>query len=109
MPIDHYERASRAWPLLVQRARNRGDPYAYCELCGLLGLHHRAASRFLGVIQDYCRRHELPPLQALAVNKKTKLPGPGYVGSERTRAAHNRKLAEVRSERWQLRAPNFRS
>lgn len=109
MPIDHYARARRAWPLLVQRAKNGEAPYTYGELCTQLGLHHRAAGWFLGVIQEYCYRHKLAPLQALAVNKKTRLPGYGYIGSPRTPAAHGRALAKVRNEKWPFKIPNLRT
>jgi len=108
MSIDHCARAAMAWPLLVKRAKNGGVPYTYGDLCAQIGLHHRAASWFLGVIQKYCRRHKLAPLQALAVNKKTQLPGSGYVGSQRTLAAHTRALAKVRSQNWPSRIPNLR-
>lgn len=59
MNIGHISRAKSAWPLLVRRARENGPPYTYGELCAELGLHHRAASWFLGVIQNYCKRHHL--------------------------------------------------
>jgi hypothetical protein len=107
MNIDHISRAKSAWPLLVRRARENGPPYTYGELCAELGLHHRAASWFLGVIQNYCKRHHLPPLQALAVNKKTRLPGGGYVGSPRTQAAHNLALSKVFKEKWSSKAPKL--
>lgn len=109
MSIDHFARAKQAWPLLVQRAKSGGSPFTYGELCTLLGLHHRSASWFLGVIQDYCRRHDLPPLQAMAVNKKTGLPGYGYVGSPRTPDEHMHALTRVRNENWASKAPNFRT
>lgn len=107
MAIDHIARAKKAWPLLVRRARKNGPPYTYGELCAKLGLHHRAAGWFLGVIQDYCKRHHLHALQALAVNKKTRLPGCGYVGSARTRQAHDRELNRVFKESWPLKAPDL--
>ena len=109
MPIDHFARATKAWPLLVQRAKSGGAPYTYGDLCALLGLHHRAAGWFLGVIQEYCHRHKLAPLQALAVNKKTRLPGSGYVGSPRTTAAHALALVKVHSQQWPSRTPNLRT
>lgn len=107
MQIDHNERATRAWRLLVLRSRAGAEPFTYGELCALLGLHQRAAQYFLGVIQQYCRRNKLPALQSLAVNKKTRVPGKGYTGSERSRAAHKRELGRVRKQQWSLRAPNF--
>jgi hypothetical protein len=83
MKIDHFKRAAQAWPILAKQANKKGKPFTYGELCSKLGLHHRAAGWFLGVIQRYCYQEGLPPLQALAVNKRTGLPGSGYVGSSR--------------------------
>lgn len=107
MSVDHFARAKKAWPYLVKRAERGDPPFTYGELSALLGLHHRSARWFLGVIQEYCRRHKLPPLQALAVNKKTGLPGSGYVGSPRTTAEHKHALKRVRSKKWPSKAPNF--
>ncbi len=107
LQIDHHARAKMAWPILVERARKGGAPFTYGELCSLMGLHHRSAQWFLGVIQAYCQRHNFPPLQALAVNKRTRLPGKGYSGSRRSRVEHERALSNVRSMRWSKRAPDF--
>lgn len=103
--IDHRKRARRAWPYLARRANSSKDPYTYKELTDKLGLHHRSAAFFLGVIQDYCRNKTWPPLQALVVNKRTRLPGSGYVGSSRTRSAHSKALAKVYRKQWPLKPP----
>jgi hypothetical protein len=107
MRIDHVSRAEKAWPLLVRRANENGPVYTYGELCAELGLHPRSAGWLLGVIQSYCKRNKLPPLQALVVNKKTKLPGTGYVGSPRSRAAHNRAVSMVFKAKWSLSPPKL--
>jgi hypothetical protein len=107
MAVDHQERASRAWPLLVARARSPEPPFTYGELSGLLGLHHRSAQWFLGVIQSYCKRHRLPSLQALAVNKKTRVPGRGYSGSDRSKTRHAKEVQRVKEANWPLQPPNF--
>jgi hypothetical protein len=104
MPVNQTLRVRWAWPLLVCRATTGRPPFTYGELCRPIGLHHRAAQWFLGVIQDYCRLHRLPRLQALAVNKRTRLPGRGYDGP-RTIAGHSRDLERVRRYRWPKRAP----
>ena len=52
--IDQRARARRAWPRLVDVSRRRGR-ITYGALAAALGLHHRAASWFLGEIQRYCR------------------------------------------------------
>lgn len=61
--IDQRARARRAWPRLVDVSRRRGR-ITYGALAAALGLHHRAASWFLGEIQRYCRSPGLRPLQA---------------------------------------------
>lgn len=105
--IDHAARARQAWPYLAKRANSQGAPYTYKELCDKLGLHHRVASYFLGVIQEYCRANELPALQALVVNKRTRLPGSGYHGSERNKESHQKELKKVYKRRWLVKAPKF--
>ena len=102
--IDQRARARRAWPRLVDVSRRRGR-ITYGALAAALGLHHRAASWFLGEIQRYCRDQGLPPLQALAVNRRTKLPGTGYVASARSGAAYQRALDRVYVFRRPKRAP----
>jgi len=100
MSIDHVARARRAWPILTALARTRGEPLTYGEICTRLRLHHRAAAWFLGVIQDYCRTQKLPPLQALVVNSRTRLPGLGSTGSGRDAAQHRRALERVYRFAW---------
>lgn len=105
MAIDHHLRAKKAWPLLVRRARSKLPPYTYGELCNCLFLHPRAAQYFLGVIQIHCKLTGLMPLQALAVNKRTKLPGKGYSGSQRSYAAHKAAVEKVRRANWSINPP----
>lgn len=104
--IDHVSRAKAAWPVLVRRARSGAGPMSYGELCSAIGVHHRAAVYLLGVIQSYCADNDLPKLQALEVNKKTGVPGGGYVGL-RGRGAHLREVAKVTGHHWSLRAPKL--
>jgi hypothetical protein len=49
-----------------------------------MGIHWRPIGYCLGIIQEYCEDNGLAPLQALAVNAKTRIPGPGYYGSARS-------------------------
>ena len=84
--VDHYERAGRAWPILIECARNRRT-ITYGELASKLNLHQRVCAFFLGKIQEYNLNNKLPPLQSLAVNKKTGKPGKGYIASARDNIA----------------------
>lgn len=107
MAIAHKKRARKAWPHLVKVARSKTvDRVNYGQLCAKLGLHHRSAQWFLGVIQTYCRRNGLPRLQAIAVNKRTRIPGAGYETS-RTKKGHSAELKRVRNFKWPKQAPNF--
>jgi hypothetical protein len=81
------------------------EPFTYGEISGKIGLHHRSAAYFLGVIQEYCGQNSLPFLNALAVNKGTGLPGKGYTGSPRSYKAHQMELAKVRRKKWPKKAP----
>lgn len=105
--INHRARARAAWPMLARRANRGENPFTYGELCQSLGLHHRAAQWFLGVIQRFCRINRLPPLQALVVNKQTRIPGSGYVGSVRSRPAHLKALQKVYAKTWPTKPPAF--
>ena len=105
MPIDHKARARKAWPILVSVASARGEPMSYSELAAQLDLHYRAVGRFLGVIQMYCKKQQWPPLQALVVNKRTKLPGGGYTGSGRGVVQHQAALQKVRAYNWPVTVP----
>lgn len=109
MEIDHVARARKAWPLLARHAMAKKDPMTYGELCSKLGLHHRAAQWFLGVIQTHCDKAGLPPLQALVVNKRSRLPGKGYTGSARDYAKHREAVKKVHSRQWSTSAPEFRT
>lgn len=106
MAHDHEARARRAWPLLVRRAQRKLAPLTYGELCTRLGLHHRAAAWMLALIQDWCSRERLPPLQALVVNSRTRLPGSGARGAGRDERSHQRALERVYGHgHWPARAP----
>jgi hypothetical protein len=99
----HRQRARRAWPKLVDAAR-RGETVSYKDLSASIDLHWRSASWFLGVIQRYCAKTGLPRLQAMAVNKQTRVPGKGYAG-QRGRRAHQREVDRVSAKRWPRQAP----
>jgi hypothetical protein len=105
MAVDHKSRARKIWPHLAKLAVKRRPPLSYGVLGGMVGVHPRVIRWPLGVIQRYCKEHGLPALQALAVNKKTRLPGVGYVGSPRTPRAHQTELRKVYNRSWKSTAP----
>jgi hypothetical protein len=102
----HRTRARAAWPILVRQARTNGRPLTYRNLSAQIGVHWRAAAWYLSEIQDYCRASGWPPLQALAVNAKTGVPGGGYIGSPTTEKGYAKALAAIRAKTdWPLKAP----
>jgi len=101
----HISRARKAWPILVKRvSEKKPTAFTYKELSDLIGVHWRAAGRYLSEIQEYCADQKLPRLQAFAVNGKTKVPGDGYKGA-RGKTKHAQEMAEVRLARWPKKAP----
>ena len=79
--IDHIERASRAWPVLVKASKTR-KYLTYKALGAAIGIHHRAVSHVLGVIQSYCIFENLPPLTIMVVNASAGLPGGGFIAHD---------------------------
>jgi hypothetical protein len=73
----HQQRARQAWPILIRASRTTG-PMTYGQLSALMGVHHRVCSYFLCRIQDYCINADLPALQVLVVNARTRMPGVGF-------------------------------
>ena len=105
----HKQRAKAAWPILVRRARTGARPITYGDLCAQMGggVHPRAASYFLGVIQSHCAKTPKgAKLQALAVNKATGVPGGGFHGMTGA-VGYAKELAKVKSWNWSLKAPKF--
>lgn len=90
--VDQFDRARRAWPILIEQAKQR-SPITYGRLAEKMELHPRVCRYFLGIIQDHCLEKDLPPLQSLVINKRTKVPGSGYFATPRGRVqideAHN--------------------
>lgn len=77
MPVNHEQRACKAWPILTALAARRGAT-TYGELAGGIGIHHRPLHYALAPIQDYCERRNLPPLTILVRNTDTGEPGGGF-------------------------------
>jgi len=56
-------------------------PYGtLCELAGVPFLTY-CVGRYLGEIAEWCDKNGWPPLNALAVNNETRMPGDGYDGA----------------------------
>lgn len=72
-----YDRAAQLWSLLVLAARNR-QILSYSIVEHLTGVPKQGVGAFLGPVQDYCKRHKLPPLTSLVVNEGTGLPSEGF-------------------------------
>jgi hypothetical protein len=51
-----------------------------CERAGVPFLTH-GVGRFLGEIAEWCEENDWPPLNSLAVNRATGMPGEGYDGA----------------------------
>ena len=66
--------AMQLWSMLVLMATFKDKPRPYAEIGLLVGVWQRNMGLPLGMIQDYCKRNALPPLQALVVNKETGYP-----------------------------------
>ncbi|MGC2220931.1 MAG: HNH endonuclease, partial [Methylocella sp.] len=96
--VNHVQRAYQAWPILIGRA-SENAPITYGDLASKLGVHHRAIRYVLGVIQDYCLAQQLPPLTILAINGKSRMPGPGFVAWDMDDLDRGR--AEVCAFPWQ--------
>jgi hypothetical protein len=78
--MNQYERSLQLWPLLIFAARNQ-KILSYKVIEQLTGIPRQGIGSFLGPIQDYCKRRNLPPLTAVVVNELTGLPGHGFTES----------------------------
>jgi hypothetical protein len=78
--MNQYERSLQLWPLLAFAARSQ-KILSYRLIQQLTGIPRQGIGAFLGPLQDYCKRRNLPPLTALVVNEVTGLPGHGFTES----------------------------
>jgi putative restriction endonuclease len=76
-PVNQYQRAFRAWPILTATAANRST-ITYAELADHLDIHPRPIRYVLSVIQDWCLQEHKPPLTILVVNQHGR-PGQGFI------------------------------
>jgi putative restriction endonuclease len=75
--VNQFERANRAWPVLVRVARE-GHPITYGDLGKEIGVHHRPVRFVLAKIQEYCQQDGKLPLTIVAQNRKGEV-GPGFI------------------------------
>jgi alkylated DNA nucleotide flippase Atl1 len=77
-----YQQAQRMWPILACLAKE-GELITYGDLALKMGYTNSRAGRILyrplGIIGQYCVKRDLPALNVLAVNARTKRPGSGVV------------------------------
>ena len=87
--------AELALPYLVHFAKTRRT-VTYGQLSGLIGVHWRTATYWLGHIRDDCSWRGLPLLTAIVVNKQTRLPGTDWLpeGTENLSSEEYRKRYE---------------
>lgn len=81
--VNQKDRASIGWEILIKLA-NKKDLTTYGEIAEKMNIHHRTVRFFLGLIQDFCMKNNLPPLTILVINKKGKQ-GDGFIASNRDR------------------------
>lgn len=76
--INQHQRAALCWDELIKVAKGN-NLIQYGQLGKKIGIHHRAIRFVLGIIVDYCYHNKLPLLTILVVNKKSGLPGKGFI------------------------------
>ena len=70
-------RAMQVWQILVAAAHERRT-LTYGDLADILGFGGAGVlAQILGLIMNYCKSNNLPPLTILVVNQNTGLPGEG--------------------------------
>lgn len=93
--VNQFERAYRAWPVLVQAARDK-HPLTYRELGNALGIHHRPVRFVLAKIQAFCLEEGLPPLTSLVESQKGQV-GEGFIAGTHDDIEEDRKSVYARS------------
>lgn len=78
MPINWEDRTRMLWPILTELAR-LGEKRTYGKLAPCINTNALSVGGALDPIQNYCLDNRLPPLNALAINKQTRVPGSGFI------------------------------
>lgn len=82
--LDHHRATTAKFPPLVgKKVIPSRYTIPYSKLCDQAGTGHilRSVGSFLFEIAEWCSENGYPPLNALAVNAETGLPGEGYDGA----------------------------
>jgi hypothetical protein len=109
-----YVQAQRIWLILaafvMSPTRKPGDrkTITYGEVAELMRYPDRRAghmlSRQLGIIGEYCRRNDLPALNAIVVNQTTGVPGEDVLLRD-GRTVREEQAAVMREDWFALRIP----
>ena len=95
------DNANLTLPYLVYYAQKR-ETITYKELADKIAKHHRIMPHVLGHIRDeICRKQKLPLLNAIVVNKNTKMPGESFLPegtNSLTKIEYRNKFEELRDE-----------
>jgi hypothetical protein len=77
--LDHHQQTTSRHPLGAIFDINR-DAIRYGDLCSRAGVPHltRIVGGFLAEIAEWCAANGWPPINSLAVNGETRIPGEGY-------------------------------
>lgn len=79
---NRFELAHQAWPILA-RAATEHRILTYLDLATALGYRGARVAKFpLWSIQDFCIEKNLPPLTSIVVNKRSGIPGAGFIAWE---------------------------
>lgn len=104
MPNTHKEQAIRIWKKLIEVAKTERT-ITYKELGQAVGMHYRAFTPPLDIIQYYCRDNALPPLTILVVLSTTHQPSTGFVTAQPEE--YPQKQAEVFRFEWAKHTQRF--
>jgi hypothetical protein len=79
--LDHHRAV--CWPRRGSKPAIVSCLLTYAVLCDHAGVPHltRAVGPFLREVAEWCEGNGWPPLNALAVNRETRMPGDGYDGA----------------------------
>jgi alkylated DNA nucleotide flippase Atl1 len=94
-------RAMQVWQVLIAAAHERRT-LTYGDVADLLGFEGAGVlAQTLGLIMNYCKKNNLPPLTILVVNKGTGIPGEGLTTVQNL--PEDREA--VYNEQWYRRSP----